>query len=186
MALEDALNDAHRAADGAEARMREERVRKRKEDAELKGLLLEAVERLRPFGNTRLRLCKPSSSWFGADRSIVDTGGRRWRLVNEQRCWIIVKWAECPVLLVEDGTLGQVTEENTLACRESDVIAVKGALGPYRQYSEFRARIPNGYMSYLVGDFDIEAVKRTLAKAIVAHEKKYGRGAGPEKVRHEQ
>ncbi|WP_136246259.1 hypothetical protein [Mycobacterium intracellulare] len=174
MALEDAIETARKAASWEEQRLRNARAHKAAQDTELKAVLAEAVNRLRSFEGLTLRRCESCTSWFGADRSITDGSGQRFRRVSERQCWIIVECTKTPVLLTEDGKLGRITEKNALRCSTANVFAVRGPLESARDESDFRSRtpIPGTISSYEVGDFDLAAVKRTLGKAIVAHEKK--------------
>lgn len=182
MALDEEIRWARQLAAAHDEQRREERRQRAAEQAELKSALAEAVERLRPFEGKRLRRYEVCKSWFGADRSISDSGGRRWRAVSEQRCWVIldhfgVGMRPKPVVLVEDGTLGRVTEDNSLACNLPDVLAVRGPLESVRDDIAFRRRGPtNRPDSYNAGGFDVNAVKRKLADAIVVHEKKKAGG----------
>jgi hypothetical protein len=180
MALEDAIKAARTVASWEDQHRRDERARKLAEDAELKAVLAEAVSRLRPFGDLRLCHCEPCQSWFGSDRSVTDEAGRRFRRLSEQRCWIIVDHTHyssglrTPVLLTEDGGLGRITKKNALRCSSTGVFAVRASLESARDESDFRSKtpIPGTVSSYEVGPFDVGAVKRTLGKAIVDHERK--------------
>lgn len=95
MALDEEIRWARQLAAAHDEQRREEGRRRAAEQAELKSALAEAVERLRRFEGKRLRRYEVCKSWFGADRSISDSGGRRWRAVSERRCWVILDHFGC-------------------------------------------------------------------------------------------
>jgi hypothetical protein len=123
--LDDEIRAARARADSWARSDQQRAERERSEADEVQQLLVEAVERLRPYGAEVLVQVKPALF-----RGEYTANGQRFRRIAQQRCWRLARmsgrrrdeddnleddWRESPVLLLEDGTAGRFWLDNDIS-----------------------------------------------------------------------
>lgn len=173
MSLDDAISAARqKAAEQAELkRQRDERAQR--ERAELKQLLTEALQRLRPSGNDWFVRVKPGVKWYHLD-TYRDSVGKRYHKVSRQRCWTIKNIypsdrvgasPQSSILLLDGGTLGQFWPQNLTSEHSDPALAAKDRyVSTTGLHPVNRDDVGDGAESFL------EELKRHLGEAIVAYE----------------
>ncbi|WP_229843783.1 hypothetical protein [Streptomyces chryseus] len=169
--LDDEIRAARARADTWARSDQQKAERERSEADEVQQLLVEAVERLRPYGSEVLVQVKPALF-----RGEYAANGQRYRRITQQRCWKLVRmsgrrqdedgnreddWMESPVLLLEDGTAGRFWLDNDMT--------------PQREGEYVSSHAPDPLMKQTFLDTANTAlpalVKRYLGEAVVRYER---------------